>query len=395
MVRTRKEKVPPPPPDPETRMQNLESMVATMKKSTDALIKRLANKDRRDQELAKKQAALAAGAADNRSALAPETTPSVPALGKGAADTRSGPPSGLSPPPAKKSRVSAAAGSKEQLPPKDQDLFVADDDNVGDNDDTFDEDFAGLHALDKGAVSKVLNKVIHSDVNDQGEVVSSYMIAGAVVDPKIRLKIYNREYIELGILVPRSESPQGLNMAYAPGYTSQITLQPAKVRLPPNFFEWVKWFSTFSAIYTQKYPTEAPQLFSYIHIVAGLNRNYASTWVWRSYDEKFRKVKPFSLSLPWHVLDHHILHEALTANNVQANQPNNQQGKKTNNQQNSGSKGQGEGKGRVCYAFNKVSGCSNPPRLCKYDHHCSRCGRGGHPQHKCRVTDDKSSQQPK
>lgn len=244
----------------------------------------------------------------------------------------------------------------------------------------------GSLSLDRHAVSLALDQVLGGSANNEGDVLSSFLLAGSVVEPRIRAKILNREYIDLGTLIPRNESSQGLNIACAQGYTSQISLTPSRPRQPPNIFEWANWFSTFASIYTQKYEHEAPQLFTYIQRIFGLSRTYQGVFVWRVYDEKFRRLKQFSVSLPWHILDQNILHEALTVSTSQAKNNSNPQTKKPQNQGQNQNSRPGERTG-YCYSFNKTSGCPRPVNNCQYKHQCSKCSRGAHPAYRCTSTD--------
>ena len=252
----------------------------------------------------------------------------------------------LEPPP--KKVPSAAAGSPEQL--------------IG---------------VDQASVSLALNQVLGADGGSGvGEVPFAYFVAGTTVDLKLKKKIWAREFIELGALIHKPETSTSVNMAYAPGSVSQLSLTPARPRQPANIYEWVNMFSTFASIYTHKFPQEAPHLFTYIMRVMGITRSHPSSFVWRTYDEKFRRLKQYSLSLPWHILDHHILHEAqevasATKGVDQGNRGKGGQNKSTNPRSQ-----------KFCYAYNRVAGCKKSPSSCIYRHACSNCS-AQHPLHKC------------
>ena len=247
------------------------------------------------------------------------------------------------PPKVVKSGPSAAAGSQVQL----------------------DE------GVDKDAVSLALNKLLGAEGVSEGEdIPNSYFIAGTVIDIKIKKKIWAREFIELGSLNKPEANGSSVNMAYSAGSMSQISFTPSKPRPPANIYEWVNLFSTFAAVYTQKYPQEAPQLFTYMQRVMSITRSHPASFIWRIYDERFRRLKQYSQSLPWHLLDHHILHEAQEVSSTTKNV-------------------QGQSKGKVlpqsvevktCFAFNKKIGCKKVN--CPYKHICSKC-RGSHPLYKC------------
>ena len=109
--------------------------------------------------------------------------------------------------------------------------------------------------------------------------------------------------------------------------------------------------------------------------VSGLIKSYPSTYIWRLYDESFRRLKQYSESLPWHVLNHHVLHEA----REMAASP------KVAVGHNSYSRGKGVPQKSaivgLCYGFNKVTGCKRPNN-CTFRHVCSKC-EAQHPAFKC------------
>lgn len=262
-------------------------------------------------------------------------------------------------PPCKKIAPSAAAGGPSELAA-----------GVGD----------GL-SLDKDAVSVTLNKMLGVDKESKGEVPNAYFVAGTTVDVKLKRKIWNKEYVDLGALIPKNENNQTkVNFGFAPGYASQMSFTPNKPPLPANVTEWVSWFSTFAAIYTEKYPSEAPYLFTYMQRVINISRSHYGTYIWRTYDEKFRRLKQFSDSLPWHLQDHHVLQDAKDAvaqPRVYHNRP--QRGRST--QQNSNQQ-LNDGKSGPCYAYNRRSGCMRPITSCRYRHECTSC-QGPHPIFRC------------
>ena len=226
--------------------------------------------------------------------------------------------------------------------------------------------------VDKDAVALALNHMLGVDGEDSsGEISNSFFVAGTTVDSKIKKKIWSKEYIELGSLMSKPEGGTAVNMAYAPGYQSHLSFTPAKPRQPATIYEWMSMFSTFSAIYTLKYPEEAPSLFTYILRVMGLTKSHPNSYIWRIYDERFRKLKQYSVNLPWQMLNHHVLQES---QEVSASKPS--------------TEARGKGlppKGNVnkcCYAFNRKSGCKKTANACNYRHLCSKC-QGPHSADKC------------
>ena len=207
-----------------------------------------------------------------------------------------------------------------------------------------------------------------SEVNDPGEALSSYLVAGATLDSKTKSKIWSCEFVELGGLVHKNQAPPGLNIHSEAGASSQFSITSSKMRQPTNVSEWHRWFSIYAAVYTQKHPDEAPGLFTYICRIFKLKDLYPNTFLWRDYDCQFRCVRAF-VQLPWHILNIQILNDIYIPPRLVNSNTN------SNVQSNSSSKFQ------VCYTFNKVTGCTN--KACKYLHKCSGCGIMGHPRFKC------------
>ena len=234
-----------------------------------------------------------------------------------------------------------------------------------------------VESFDGDSVALAINRMMGVEGQRQGEIPNGYFMLGTTVDVKIKKKIWNKEYVDLGSLVPRNETSQTrVNFAFAPGHTSQMSLTPQKPPPPANMMEWVNWFSIFASIYLEKYPGEGPSLFTYIHRVMGVNRSHQNTYIWRIYDEKFRRLKQHSETLPWHLLDHHVLNEAVECSaQFKANLNKSQRGRGGQGNQNAGKKG-------PCFAYNKVTGCKRGVENCRFQHECSRC-QSAHPAFKC------------
>jgi len=206
------------------------------------------------------------------------------------------------------------------------------------------------------------------EMNEPGETLSSFLVAGATLETKIKAKIWSNEFIELGSLIPKNQVPPGLNIHTEAGASSQFSITSSKVRQPSNVAEWHRWFSIYAAVYTQKHPDEAPGLFTYICRIIKLKDQYPNTFLWRDYDTQFRRVRAF-VQLPWHILNMQILNDLETPPRLGNSNTSN------TNQSNSSNKT------GVCFPYNRPTGCSN--KACKYTHKCSGCGILGHPRCKC------------
>ena len=78
---------------------------------------------------------------------------------------------------------------------------------------------------------------------DSGDVLASFMIAGSTLNSKVKSKIWNCKYVELGSLARKDSISSGLNVNYEAGSLSQICFTSAKVRQLANVYVWFRWFA--------------------------------------------------------------------------------------------------------------------------------------------------------
>ena len=200
------------------------------------------------------------------------------------------------------------------------------------------------------------------------ECAISYMIAGSTLDSKIKSKIWSQEYVELGLLWPRNE----MNNNNSTSSSANASSGSARPRQPSNFIEWFRLFTTYMSVYLMKFKDEGSALASYMQHIYGLSARVPQTYVWRTYDEKFRQLRAFCTDLPWHVRNAHVLSDAEEAISIA--------GRNSFRRQSKFGPAKG-GKTGVCYDFNKFDKmCTRKP--CKYPHRCSKCG-AGHPAFAC------------
>ncbi len=157
------------------------------------------------------------------------------------------------------------------------------------------------------------------------------------------------------------------------------------MRPPANIEEWLDWFLTYCIIYSAKYPHSATELFGYIKRIYGLYHKHRNTFIWRLYDEEFRKFKAWNPKTEWHEL-----HQK-TLNAVEEIQTR----KKSNYTYQGNGNGSGNGKGAgkentkkvklprngTCFHWNG-NGCK-AGNNCKWLHACSYCKSKDHKAAQC------------
>ena len=122
-------------------------------------------------------------------------------------------------------------------------------------------------------------------------------------------------------------------------------------------------------------------MFTYIMRIQHLSKRNPPDFVWRHYDELFRRLRVQAPTLPWHAVNTGILAEAQDQVTMATS---NAFRRPANNGFNAANKSDCGSKNYVCFDFNERD--KRCERLnCKYPHKCSKCG-GSHPAWKCRPT---------
>ena len=243
------------------------------------------------------------------------------------------------------------------------------------------EQLTGCAALMAGAIKDLYGQESEDFVQtSKASVLSPFLMSGATVSQRIRNKICNFEYIELSLLAPFNETKDSdINVGYNKGSVSNISLSTAKARKASHIFEWLRWFTTYSAIYTAKYPNEAPALFTYISRIINLHKEDSNGFLWREYDESFRRIREFS-QLTWHRINNDIMFDVKSAHKAQSNKPSNSRYSPSTNTQ-TYTQSNSLNNPKKCNGFNLPAGCSNPS--CIYAHKCKVCNSVTHGSHKC------------
>ena len=105
--------------------------------------------------------------------------------------------------------------------------------------------------------------------------------------------IWDGDYVELGLLAPSS------NVKFEDVKDSLVRCNN-KVKPPATIEEWRTWFLRYAIVYTSKYLLAGPEMFGYMERIYGLYYRFRNTFIWRLYDEEFRKHKAGHVDTPWH-----------------------------------------------------------------------------------------------
>ncbi|XP_065941282.1 uncharacterized protein [Magallana gigas] len=188
---------------------------------------------------------------------------------------------------------------------------------------------------------------------------------GASVSSKLKLKIWNNEFVDLKNLLPTS-GDEPLSIVVQAG---KIELQQAAShKTPITIHQWTDAFLVFSTIYLQKFPHEACNLLKYMFTIREIHKLHGDQ-PWRMYDESFRKIRETSL-LPWERVVTELRLKVASPTQFQA-----YNGK------------QQPFRAKQCYNYNNGQKCNSLP--CRFAHTCQACS-GPHPRFQCRNMSSKS-----
>ena len=205
--------------------------------------------------------------------------------------------------------------------------------------------------------------------------IAQFLVLGATLDPKLRAKIREGAYVDLGGLM--SSTDTSVSVAMGADGQPNISLTPVRARPQASISEWLRRFCTYASVYLECLPDEAPVVMTYMVNIMDMQRRHEG-FAWRAYDERFRRVLAMSPQLPWHVTNWDLAMAAIHGSAPQQHLV--CQGAPVARSPFRG--GRRLATGRVCFNINYRS-CSRPQ--CSYTHSCVACGRQGHPSRSCRA----------
>ena len=194
----------------------------------------------------------------------------------------------------------------------------------------------------------------------------------ARIPARVKAKIWANEYIDFAtLLINNTPSPNyqlTINQSSDDGPPT-LSIEPStKTNKINHIAAWSAAFRFFVAVYTTRYPHEAPALMKYGDVIHELSSRGHQ---WRYYDENFRFLRQTCVSsLPWDQIHTELWLRACTSS---------QAAKKVPSQDNSQKANQGISvpKG-FCVKFHKGYFCAG----CSYKHLCYKCN-GSHKVTNC------------
>lgn len=205
------------------------------------------------------------------------------------------------------------------------------------------------------------------------EVQSNTVPVGGLLDPKLKSKIWSKQYIDLELLL-------------APGKET-VTLKIQKGEDAPSFcfdekatkhiegiHQWTSAFILYAGVYIERHLSEAPAVLHYMQAIRGM-ASALPVAAWKKYDEAFRKNRALT-DHPWDKRHHDLYLDAVMTSTA-ANTPRGPGGKLPFRP--SRPSGDKFPKG-YCHQFCATGRCTRDQ--CRYSHMCPKC-KGHHQASKC------------
>ncbi|MCP3929541.1 MAG: hypothetical protein GY705_10610, partial [Bacteroidetes bacterium] len=206
------------------------------------------------------------------------------------------------------------------------------------------------------------------------------LIGEATIDVRIKKLILSGGYIDLGWLAPRSEQ----KFQETTSTSSNKTIM--KVKPSANIDEWRDRFTTYAIIYTSRFKKSAPEMFAYTKRIYGLKFRSPNSFLWRLYDEEFRKLKAVDPTKTWDKIHQPTLFRVeevlnqtsykLNLSGQNTNSQNSGYGNSNQNQYQNVNKNKSKlkfPKNGTCHSWNMANCKAGGPEKCKFKHICSFC----------------------
>ena len=209
-------------------------------------------------------------------------------------------------------------------------------------------------------------------------------LGGSVTD-KIKAKICANEYVDFGLLLTVTPSPDRYSLSIntaTPSLGTQLTLEPYR---PPkkitNINQWLSTFNTFVAIYVVHFPLDAPKLMKNCEIVRDISAKLGD---WVFYDEQFRLLRQtVPNKYPWDAVHWELWLRVTFRGRQTASNGDKAQGYRPRSKLPLFPKG-------TCWAFQAGRFCGEG---CKFEPKCYKCG-AKHPATRCHAEVQKSTPLP-
>ena len=194
------------------------------------------------------------------------------------------------------------------------------------------------------------------------------------VPPKVRDKIWAREYVDLAALLLDDEQEMELRICNRQDKPS-FKMVPRHKQDITNIGLWHKAFRRYATVYLRKYPYEHWGIMTYIDTIAELADDGVD---WVAYDKRFRKNHAIgreaygNVNVPMYIQAAKSCFRRNASKGADSDKDNRRRGRQ----------GKPQHPGGYCFTYHDGNRC----RGCDYKHECYRC-EGSHPASKCSSKD--------
>ncbi len=112
---------------------------------------------------------------------------------------------------------------------------------------------------------------------------------GVVVDPKLKAKIWSKEFFNLELLL--SDPQESFSLTFTKDQVApQVRSSDKPTRKISSISQWTDAFLIYMAIYLEVHPAEATSMLKYMQTIRNMAQAFQG-WGWKSYDIDFRKFR--------------------------------------------------------------------------------------------------------
>ena len=216
------------------------------------------------------------------------------------------------------------------------------------------------------------------------------------IEPGLRTKIENGEYVDLDKLLSKDQSTAatvgaadfGERLEWIRNDSGTFLVPAKRQNRISNFRRWEQAFRIYATIYCGANPHRAKEIWQYITVI----NTAANSYIWENvygYDIVFRQLMQFNPNRSWAITYNHMWN-LLMRDPIPGKSAHNRNGNYSNNFQ-STAKGAGFGnpkKNDYCWNFNKGVKCRFG-KNCKFIERCSYCNSSNHSVVSCPKLDKK------
>ena len=189
-------------------------------------------------------------------------------------------------------------------------------------------------------------------------ILSACQDIGLHISMKLREKIWNGEFVDLGELLNKDPCKDEVGQKLVLINGEIVVKQKSESPKIENIEAWTNAFIIYASIFLEKHPDQVQGIFKYMHTIR-LAATRLSGQGWKNYDIQFRLRKAMTSSIPWGTVDGELWlmymnNAPLQMSSTIANTPVSTQ---------------------PCFDFNYKGVCLRRP--CRYIHKCINCS-GNH-----------------